>query len=266
MHDSIAPTLFRTRWPATGLEDSIVSVDADELADEYRELGKAAPQRSEQYFSRKRNGTTAERSPDTRGIQWEPRYAIALWNLKHRWPRRNGGWHRFLDYQTPLRARKADGIGEIDLFGITDRGRSMVVELKYPRKNSPDSPMLALMEGLRYAAAVEANLRPIAAEIRKKCGVTQVDDATPPIVQILAPISWWRHWIKTKAAGDWGPALARLASDVEERVGVSVECMATEETPQLALGLNGRKPSFDRPPTLSAVHLDQNPPGFERLS
>ena len=268
MYTALCPILFRDRddWPAGGLDDSIVSVDADALAAEYKLLRKNAPRRRDAgkaYFV----GHSGAPAGSGRSNRWEEHYAMALWNLEHCWPRRGGGWHRFLDYQTPLKAKRADcGIGKIDLFGVTDRGRSMVVELKYPRKNSPDSPVLALMEGLRYAAVVEANLRPIAAEIRSKFCVTQVDDQTPPIVQILAPFSWWRHWIETKAAGDWGPALARLASDVEERVRVSVECMATDETPQLILGLNGRKPSLDRPPTLSAVHLDRNPPGFERLS
>lgn len=261
------PTLFCKRWVATKLEDSIVSVDADELADEYEKLRESAPRRSEPYFSRQRNGTTTELPPDTRGIKWEPRYAMALWNLQRRWPRRGGGWHRFLDYQTPLRARQADGIGEIDLFGVTDRGRSMVVELKCPRDRRGDSPACALMEGLRYAAVVEANLQPIAAEI----GVTQVDDEMPPIVQILGTISWWRDWLdpglKKRAAGDWDRAFADLASDIEERIGVTVECMATDTNIAEAIdGLRRRKPSISPPPTLCAVHLDRNPPGFECLS
>lgn len=263
------PTLFcdRDDWPASGLGDSIAMVDPDALAAEYKLLRENAPRRRDaglEYFVKHSGAPTGRGGEGRSSNRREEHYAMALWNLQRRWPRRGGGWHCFLHYQTPLKAKRADGIGKIDLFGVTNGGRSMVVELKYPRKGSPDSPALALMEGLRYAAAVEANLRPIAAEIRKKCRVTQVDDATPPIVQILAPISWWRDWFETEAAGDWAPALARIASDIEDRVRVSVECMATDETPQL--GLNGRKPSLDRPPTLHAVHLDRNLPGFERLS
>lgn len=270
MHDSIAPTLFRDRWPARGLENSIASVNADELADEYRELGESAPQRSEQYFSRQRNGTTTELPPDTPRIQWEPRYAIALWNLKHRWPRRGGGWHRFLDYQTPLRAGQADGIGEIDLVGITDQGRFLVVELKCPRSDRGQSPAHALMEGLRYAAIVEANLHTLASEARKRFDC-KTDAEAPPIVQVLGPVSWWRDWLdpglKKRATGDWDRAFADLASTIEGRIGVTVECMATDTNIAEAVdGLSRRMPSISPPPPLSAVHLDRNPAGFERLS
>ena len=262
------PTLFCKRWLTGGLDRFITSVNTDALTAEYKLLRENAPRRhctEKPYFVGHSGAPTGSGGEDGSSNRQEEHYAMALWNLQRRWPRRGGGWHRFLDYQTPLKAKRADGIGKIDLFGVTDRGRLMVVELKYPRGSRGTSPVHALMEGLRYAAVVEANLRPIAGEIRSKFCVTQVDDETPPIVQILAPFSWWCDWFKTKAAGDWGPALARLASDVEERVGVSVECMATDETPQLTLGLNGRKPSLDRPPTLHAVHLVRKPP-FERLS
>ena len=271
MYGSIAPTLFRARWRDTGLEDSIVSVDADELADEYRKLRKSAPRRSNPYFSRQRKGTTTERSPDTPRIQWEPRYAIALWKLQRNWPRSGGGWHRFLDYQVPLKDIRANGkIGEIDLFGITDQGRFMVVELKCPRSGRGQSPVHALMEGLRYAAIVEANLHTLASEARKRFEC-KTDAEAPPIVQILGTISWWRDWLdpglKKRAAGDWDGAFADLASDIEERIGVNVECMATDTNIAEAIdGLRRRKPSLSPPPTLCAVHLDLNPPGLECLS
>ena len=120
---------------------------------------------------------------------------MALWNLDCLWPRLGGGHHRFLDYQVPLKAKQADcGIGKIDLLGVTDRGRLIVVELKYPRSGRGDSPQHALMEGLRYAAIVEANLEPLASEAGKRFGV-KVDDKMPPIVQVLGPGSWWRDWL-----------------------------------------------------------------------
>lgn len=271
MYSSIAPTLFRTRWPDTGLEDSIASVDADELVDEYRKLRESAPRRSEQYFSRRRNGTTVERSPDTPGIQWEPRYAIALWNLDRRWPRRGGRWHRFIDYQVPLKDIQANRkIGKIDLVGITDQGRFLVVELKCPRSDRGQSPAHALMEGLRYAAIVEANLHTVTSEARKRFDC-KTDAEAPPIVQILGPVSWWRDWLdpglKKRAAGDWDRAFTDLASTIEERIGVTVECMATDTNIAEAVdGLSRRMPSISPSPTLYAVDLDRNPPGFERLS
>ncbi len=196
---------------------------------------------------------------------------MALWNLERRWPRRGGGWHRFLDYQTPLKAKRADcGIGKIDLVGITDQNRFMVVELKCPRSDRGQSPAHALMEGLRYAAIVEANLHTLASEARKRFDC-KTDAEAPPIVQVLGPVSWWRDWLdpglKKRAAGDWDHAFADLASAIEKRIGVTVECMATDTNIAEAVdGLSRRMPSISPPPTLSAVHLDRNPPGFERLS
>ena len=52
---------------------------------------------------------------------------MALCNLACRWPRLNGGRHRFLDYQVPLKAKQAGyRIGKIDLLGVT---------VKWPRLN-----------------------------------------------------------------------------------------------------------------------------------
>ena len=160
------PTLFCKRWPTGGLDRFITSVDADALTDEYKLLRENAPRRhctEKPYFVRRSGAPTGSGGEDGSSNRQEEHYAMALWNLQRRWPRRGGGWHCFLHYQTPLKAKRADSIGKIDLFGVTDGGRLMVVELKYRRKGSPDSPALALMEGLRYAAAVEANLLPIAA-------------------------------------------------------------------------------------------------------
>ena len=268
MYVTSYPILFRHRndWRATGLEDSIASINADTLANEYKMLRENAPCRpavGKAYFVG-HSGTPSSRGSSN---QREKHYAMALWNLERRWPRRDGGWQRFLDYQTPLQTKRADhGIGEIDLFGVTDRGRLIVVELKYPRIGRPgDAPAYALMEGLRYAAIVEANLQPMAIEVRRKLGVKQVDDKTPPIVQILGPISWWRYWLKTRAAGDWGPAFARLAAAVEAQTGVTVECLAADDQAKLTLGLNGQEPSLNPPPTFHAVHLDRQPPKCEPL-
>ena len=177
----------------------------------------------------------------------------------------------FLDYQVPLKAKQADyGIGKIDLLGVTDRGRLIVVELKYPRNGRGDSPQHAFMEGLRYAAIVEANLEPLAREAGKRFGI-KVDDKIPPVVQVLGPCSWWRDWLnpglKSRAAGDWNRAFARLASAVEARIGAAVECMAMDGNTKFTPGLYGREPSIDCPPTLYLVRLDRNPPApaFEAL-
>ena len=264
------PISFRDRWPATELEVSIASIIDADVADEYRNLRENPPRRSS-YFSRQHNGTTKERPADTRGIQWEPRYAMALWNLNRRQPRPGDGWQWFRDYQVPLKAVRSNrGIGKIDLLGITDRGRFIVVELKSPHGGRGQSPVHALMEGLRYAAIVEANLGTLAREARTRFGC-EVDAEAPPIVQVLGTISWWRDWLdpglRNRATGDWNLPFAKLASAFEARTGVTVECLATDTDIATAVdGLRRRRPALSSPPTFYAVCLDQNPPEYEPLS
>jgi hypothetical protein len=57
------------------------------------------------------------------------------------------------------------------------------------------------MEGLRYAAIVEADLEAIASEAHRRFGVKISGE--PPIIALLAPRAWWRGWIDTPAAGAW---------------------------------------------------------------
>ena len=252
--------LFSDHWPATGLARAIASVRSDALFDEYENLRDDPPRRSQPYLVERHGGTTEKRPCNARGIQYEPRYAMALWNLgKSAWPRSDGDRQRFVDYQVPLKAVQADrGIGKVDLLGVTDPGRLIVVELKFPRGGRGDSPMRALIEGLRYAAVVEGRSECIAKEIedRIRC---EVDRATPPIVQLLAPGSWWRAWLDPKlkrAAGDWNREFDSLASKIEKSIGVAVECLATDTSiPEVEAGLREQRPTLDFAPNFFAVRL-----------
>ena len=254
--------LFRDHWPARGLAPSIASLRSDALFDEYENLRDDPPRRSQPYIVDDHHGTTDHRLANKRGIQYEPRYAIALWNLGESacvWPRSDGGRQCFVDYQVPLKAVREDReIGEVDLLGITDQGRLIVVELKFPRSGRGDSPMRALIQGLRYAAVVEGRSERIAKEIEDRCGC-EVDRATPPIVQLLAPCSWWRAWLDPKlkrAAGDWNRELDSLASKIEKSTGVTVECLATDTSiPEVEAGLREQRPTLDRAPNFFAVRL-----------
>ena len=62
-----------------------------------------------------------------------------------------------LDYQFPLKAYQADeGVGKVDLFCVDYSKRVCIVELKISR-SSPDTPLRGVIEGLSYAAIVQAN-------------------------------------------------------------------------------------------------------------
>ena len=156
------PILFSKRSATKDLAGSIEGINVDALCAEYDRLKEAAPSRSargKRYFVG-HDGRPQAKYP---GRPSEKHLAIALWNLEVRWPRDDIGWMCLLDYQFPLKASKSDtGLGEVDLLGATGEGRLVVIELKVLRKNDSrgDTPLLALMEGLRYAAVVHANHRP----------------------------------------------------------------------------------------------------------
>lgn len=246
------PILFRGAWRARGLDAAIAAVDPEALCAEYVALREWAPRRSlagKPYFV----GHTGVASARGYSNRLEEHCAIALVNLCRRWPRPDGGWFRLLDYQVPLKARQADsGIGKIDLVGVTDRGRLIIVELKVEpdRGGRSDAPPAALMEGLRYAAIVKADREAIPAEAERHFGTRISED--PPIVMLLAPEDWSRAWLKLRPAGDWGPHFARLVAAVEACTGVTVECMALEPVP-IAYGLDGNAPRLGRVPALHPV-------------
>ena len=269
--------LFNKEWTTTALAKDISEVDRDALSREYEKLRRCAPRRSNQnkrYFVR-HDGKLPTAARSNRD---EEHLAIALWNLNKCWPRLDDGRFRLLDYQLPLKARRSDkGIGKVDLLGVTDQGRLMVIELKVkPRgeSNRGDSPAAALIQGLRYAAIVEANLNVIAAEV-ESCLGDRFNDVTileeSPIVQILAPKSWWRGWLELStltrnASGRWEPEFSKLTRDVEKRLGVTVECMALDKLADITDGPDGHTPQLNRVPVLCPVSPDTEPPIGQALS
>ena len=253
------PILFRRRWPTRGLSTAIQAIDPFTLCHEYHELRKAAPSRfakNKRYFVG-HDGHVRAINPANPS---EEHLAIALWRLDTRWPRTCGGSLRFLDYQFPLKSSRSDaGLGKVDLLGVTDEGRSAVVELKVPQKKGArgDTPVLALMEGLRYAAIVEANHRAISEEV-SHLGIALAD--TPPIVQILAPQDWWRGWChmpsKTRTvAGHWERSFAELAGILETQLGVTIEFVSLQGTRLSDVTWDTHGPRLRQRPNLRTIHL-----------
>ena len=266
------PILFKEDWHTTGLTSDIAQIDRDDLCDEYRALVQCAPRRSDRnkpYFV----GHDGKLSHTGGSNRYEEHVAVALWNLKKHWPHPGGGQFALLDYQFPLKARQGDkGIGKIDLLGLTDHGRLMVIELKVKPpgdNNRGESPAAALMQGLCYAAVVQTNHAVIAAEAKRRFGVTIT--AEPPIVQVLAPKAWWKGWVELRgstlrAAGYWEPEFTKLAQDIENRLGVTVECVALEDATSITFGSDGKTPQLNRTPALYPVRPGEALPIGKALS
>lgn len=266
--------LFNKNWTTRNLATETEQIDRELLLFEFRELTKTAPRRAESgknYFSNERVGsvTTSRRIDDSAAAsrkRFEEHLAMALWHLKANWPCNRVETFRLLDYQFPLKSARGDkGIGKIDLLGLTDSGRLIVVELKVPSRsasNRGEAPVSALLQGVRYAAIVQANLQFIDSEIQRR--FDKKVTGPPPVVQILAPKEWWERWANLtgstrRKAGAWEGAFVRLARDVEERVGVEVQCLALDvDEDELDYGADGRTPRLGGTPSIYPVLLDQS--------
>ncbi len=255
--------LFKDDWNTRGLAQGLAELERQALSEEFRKLVREAPRRSESgksYFV----GHEGKHSTgcSNRG---EELLALALWNHKGCWARPGGGWLRLLDYQFPLKAERRDsGIGKVDLLGLTDEGRIVVIELKVKppvQSNRGETPARALIEGLRYAAIVKANLCAIAREAKdpEDCQTRWHGEISksPPIVQVLAPKDWWKGWLNLggstrKAAGCWEREFSQLTRDIEMQLGVAVECVALSDADVTHCR---QKPKLLRTPVLYSVDL-----------
>ncbi|MEG9862417.1 MAG: hypothetical protein V6Z81_08060 [Parvularculales bacterium] len=177
---------------------------------------------------------------------------MALWNLHHHWQNPYGGSFQFIDYQFPLQTQNAEKrVGNVDLVGISDKGNFILTELKFRRNN--DKPISALLQVLRYAAIVDANMKRIVKEARKKKGV-ELEQALK-VVQILADTKWWKHHdfdftVPSKSQVQFGS----LIDWIKKNMGISVECLAFDNL-EYPFSFNGERPILDPIPTMVAVPL-----------
>ena len=250
------PTLFRRRWNETGLADAVAAINVDGLFDEIWCLKRAAPSRASvgrSYLSAERGGLPNSTKNSNR---LEELTAIAMANLNRRWPLGGDGYFRLIDYQTPLKAKRSDkGIGKIDLLAVTDAGRLMIVELKVRNRSRsiPDSPISALFEGLCYAVLIEANQETLRQEIEDRFG--GLVSSEPPVVLVLAPKSWWRKWLESKAAGNWWPAFETLLRRIEEKTGFSILLQAFDDV-ALIRTASDTPPRLECAPSTSSIGHD----------
>ena len=251
MHDF--PELFRKRWSKRRLAEEIVGLDVEALRAEYDRLFHAAPRRSERQ--RYLLGHTGIPSTISLTNRREEHVAIALVGLDVSWPLGDGSRVRFIDYQVPLKERRADaGIGKIDLLGLTDRGRLVVTELKVIGQSGgvSDPPPTALLEGLRYAAVVQANQAAIAREVEEVHGIAPSSEL--PLVYILGERPWWDAWLQGGVAQVFGEVVGRISA----AVGLPIELGSLSDV-DLTYGSGGTAPRLNMTPQVSPLDPSLRP-------
>jgi hypothetical protein len=175
----------------------------------------------------------------------EEHLALAIFN-QYRSPNSrlklpNGEELRMLEYQLPLKAKQNDaGVGKVDLFAITLSGRACVIELKAARGG--DTPLKALLEGLAYAAIIQANIASIHKEVQARYHLEINSDF--PAVIIMAPEEYWSRFRANPAAGRWESSLQDLGYRIQNGIGVSVSFI-TLSSAAFTYGLKGTCPSSE---------------------
>jgi len=214
-------------------------IGADELAAGYHELVVNSPRRRQPYLSKTRNGVAPR---DSTGRRFEERLAMALFNQQVlRFD--SGARLKLLDYQFPLKSDQSDhDIGKIDLLGQYDDGALAVVELKI--EDNTEDRRIGLIEGLIYAAIVEANLARITSEIeevrRDKVTVTR------PSILYVAPKKFWSNPASYPPTSD----VMSVAKEVMAAVPIRIDFAMLEGCERIEQGLDGSKPTVP-----SGVHL-----------
>ena len=161
-------------------------LDPIELADAFHQQRHGAPRRTEKYLSNSRLGVTSGDNTSNRREEGLAKKLCGDGGIGLP----TGGQLTFLDYQFPLKSVRADvGIGKVDLLGIREDGTLVVVELKI--ESNREDRRIAVLEGLIYAAIVEANLEQIAEEVLAIKG-RQVRPTRPAIVILAPPLYWSR--------------------------------------------------------------------------
>jgi hypothetical protein len=224
-----------------GLADVISAIDVRTLVNGYKDLRQAAPSRHTNNLSYLVAGHDGVPSTGAKTTRREEHLALALWNHQSAgFVLPDGSTLRLIDYQVPLKARRADsGVGKLDLFGLLDN-TVCVVELKVAANSgNGDTPLRAFLEALAYCAIIEANKADISNEIAAKHGVRDIADK--PLLIVIAPEDYWIAWRQTQTTGDWWPALRKLASELQSSLGLKSRFLALKGA-EFRLGLNGTKP------------------------
>jgi hypothetical protein len=189
-----------------------LKLDVEDLAEGFRQLRENAPRRLQPFHAPTRSGLNGA---PTRRL--EEYLASTLWRGGDiALP--DGERLRLLDYQTPLKSRRADkGVGKVDLLGVDAHGILAVVELKI-RGDSEDR-RVGLLEGLIYAAIVEANVAKISDEFGRARGA-RISPVRPRVL-VVAPAKYWDDDRAYPAASE----IAALARAVGSAVPIDVKLL-----------------------------------------
>jgi hypothetical protein len=189
-----------------------LKLEGEDLAEGFHLLRENAPRRLQPFYTPTRpglNGTPTRRLEEYLASTLWRGGDIALPDSERL---------RLLDYQMPLKSRRADkGVGKVDLLGVDAHGTLVVVELKI--KGHSEDRRIGLLEGLIYAAIVQANVAKISDEFSRARGV-RISPVRPRVL-VVAPAKYWDDDRAYPAARE----IAALARAVGSAVPIDVNLL-----------------------------------------
>ncbi|TPI28459.1 hypothetical protein FJW08_20500 [Mesorhizobium sp. B3-2-1] len=218
--EEIPTTLLDHLRLARGSSDIAEGLNAAQLKSAY-DLQRG-PFRKRPYFV-SHSGIARTQDASNRAEEWLARRLCQQGELHLP----DGNLLQLIDYQFPLKAERSDaGIGKIDLIGICD-GAFGLVELKVGRSN--ESPVIALIELLAYAAVVRDNLEAISSEAMAKGRCTHALATTRNF--IVAPLQFWAKWTVGRRASRWAQFC-----DIQRELSrhVMIDCLVLHPDPAQA--------------------------------
>jgi len=219
------------------------NLNIDEVCGEYRKLrDEEAPERLNPYFIDTHTGVPSSGRASNRR---EEHLAMAIFNASHDgklFTLPNGRNIKFIDYQTPLKAKRSDkGIGKVDIFGVIDENLPSVIELKIEGqgRRSGDTPLRALLEGLAYCAIIEKNISKIRKEALSKFDLDLL--AIAPVLIIMAPEEYWKRFLQKRSAGAWLPVLNNIIELLSSELYLDIHMVSIKGS-EFEMGLDEKSP------------------------
>jgi len=236
-HPLVELAVDREIKKVTGFRKAAIELNGEKLLELYEQQKEAAPKRHEaekKYFGQ-HDGTL----PSKPKADKDEHLAIALYNrCRDEGPLElpDGSSLDLIDYHVGLQATKDDkAVGAIDLLGVTEDDRLAVVALKFvapqaKRGTTGETPLRALIEGLAYAAILEANIDAVIGDAKSELGRT-VSNATP-LVLVVGNLRYWELCRKRDAQSGaaWIAEMERLAREIEPILGVEIRFLGLELT------------------------------------
>ena len=244
----------------TGFRKAAIELNGEKLLELYEQQKEAGPRRheSEKKYFGGHDGTL----PTKPKADKDDHLAIALFNRckdEGALELPDGSPLDLIDYHVNLQAHKDDkAVGNIDLLGVTEDDRLVVVVLKFvpptaTRGTTGETPLRALVEGLAYSAILSANIEAVVEDAKSELG-RKVSDAKP-LVLVVGNLRYWELCRKRDAQSGaaWIAEMERLAREILASIEVEIRFLGLELAGEGGWATEDMRPELQGAPEVLAA-------------